>query len=68
SFNTGNCFERRTFAQLDRAADPKETHTISKDQARSEATATSKPTPFTKREKRTITEIRESKKTKEKMV
>jgi 3-methyl-2-oxobutanoate hydroxymethyltransferase len=41
---------------------------MSKDQARSEATATSEPTPLAKREKRTITEIRESKKTKEKIV
>ena len=43
---------------------------MSKDQARNEATATatSEPKPLAKREKRTITEIRESKKTKEKMI
>jgi len=40
---------------------------MSKDQARSEAAAP-EPKPLPKREKRTITEIRESKKTKEKMV
>ena len=41
---------------------------MSKDQARSEAPAPAEPKPLPKREKRTITEIRELKKTKEKMV
>jgi 3-methyl-2-oxobutanoate hydroxymethyltransferase len=41
---------------------------MSKDQARSGATAPAEPKPPAKREKRTITEIRESKKTGEKMV
>ena len=41
---------------------------MSKNQVRSGATAAVEPKPPTKREKRTITEIRESKKTGEKMV
>jgi 3-methyl-2-oxobutanoate hydroxymethyltransferase len=41
---------------------------MSKNEARSEAAAPAEPKPLSKREKRTITEIRESKKTKEKMV
>ena len=41
---------------------------MSKDQARSGATAPVEPKPLAKREKRTITEIRDSKKTGEKMV
>jgi 3-methyl-2-oxobutanoate hydroxymethyltransferase len=41
---------------------------MSKDQARSDAAAASEPKPVVKRDKRSISEIRESKRTKEKMV
>ena len=41
---------------------------MSKDQARSDAAAATEPKPVVKRDKRSISEIRESKRTKEKMV